>query len=1167
MPRSTQQLNAFNSGEVTPALGGRSDTEQYPYFVKTLENMFVEKHGGVKSRGGLQYVNDARGSKVRLVPFVFSREQSYVLEFGDRYIRFFRDQGYVENAGDVQTYLGDGNTDTFQYPYGMEQETFAGDGVETTFTYTFDVSGDFVVWLYTGGAWVEQTVLNAPATPGAGQVEHDATAKTVRFPTAPADGEYVIIADVSIEPDQIEVYFNGELLADTEYTITPINTLKSVLENFTNAEWDTDATNIGTSWTINDGLNEATSPQGSEPVLREIDISLTHGARIDWGVVAQTWTFTQNTINYLMPSQINLGEAYTEIVFITADQDYAEVSNNFAVRFQAQSPNTSDVVTAEFQRGSTELGWTTIVEFNETVDSGGTDFNRTGVISNNVVAGEQFRIVARQANDASADIIVPFGIGSYIDGDFTVNPDARLRVRARDSQTGSNTGSLDLTGLTAPYSWIIGNDIQVDDPQPILVEFYTDPGLEITLKNIYGRNSRPGYEIKFNTTPPNGSTIILRAVPPELTEGIFSTKKMLNHENAAVQAIGDPFEIQSPFTEDDLDDLYWAQANDVMMICHYRYAPYRLERTDPFNWQLTQPTFHGAVWDVPATSHSAKGKDEAEPLVKEFPFYFSCAAKADMEVYFNGELQAASGWNLKTGQTFPVDKEGDIVFTTAPPLGTVVRISKKKDDIYNANGNGVRTVFDYGFTVGSASELLVYVGGDKQSLTTDYTVNTGASEVTFVVPPPDGYAVQIRTARSDYNPAHGYPRCVVWFQERLVFAATVKLPQTMWMSRSADFYDFYVPDTGKGQTLTPDAALEYTMASYTHESIEWLSSERVLVIGTASTEHRLAPDTYLASDRLPQVSKMTNYGGAHQMPMYMGNMTCFIQQSGHQLRSFQQRTDAVVEDYESIDLSWMNSHMVETYWIKEPYYSLIPNNVAVMVREDGQMLAAMYDPSNGTMKAQDMGWSRLITDGKIVSCCVIPTDFANEIWVAVEREIQGQTRLFIEYFRNDHWLDSALFTAPGSPPTDTITGLDHLEGKTVYILVDGAVHPEQVVVNGSVSLEWEGVDIVIGLKYSRKVETMPFPGGNDVGTGFGKPGRWNEIWVQLVESANPIINGKRPSVRYPSTKMNLPQAPLTGSVRAFDTGYRRDKIITVEKDLPLPLHLVSIYGTFEVHSG
>ena len=70
MPRQQAQIASFLSGEVTPALSGRSDTDEYVQFLQKAENVYVEKHGGIERRGGLKMVNEARSPTVRLVPFI-----------------------------------------------------------------------------------------------------------------------------------------------------------------------------------------------------------------------------------------------------------------------------------------------------------------------------------------------------------------------------------------------------------------------------------------------------------------------------------------------------------------------------------------------------------------------------------------------------------------------------------------------------------------------------------------------------------------------------------------------------------------------------------------------------------------------------------------------------------------------------------------------------------------------------------------------------------------------------------------------------------------------------------------------------------------------------------------------------------------------------------------
>ncbi len=82
--------NSFNGGEVTPALYGRFDDQKYSSGAATVRNFICLPQGPVVNRPGFAYVNAAKypGKKVRLIPFIYSSEQTMALEFGEKYIRF-----------------------------------------------------------------------------------------------------------------------------------------------------------------------------------------------------------------------------------------------------------------------------------------------------------------------------------------------------------------------------------------------------------------------------------------------------------------------------------------------------------------------------------------------------------------------------------------------------------------------------------------------------------------------------------------------------------------------------------------------------------------------------------------------------------------------------------------------------------------------------------------------------------------------------------------------------------------------------------------------------------------------------------------------------------------------------------------------------------------------
>jgi hypothetical protein len=91
VPRVTLQNNNFTAGEISPRLVGRTDIDRYGNAARLLVNVVPVIHGGAKRRGGTRYVAATKTSSVksRNVPFVFSRDQAYMLIFGDLNMRIY----------------------------------------------------------------------------------------------------------------------------------------------------------------------------------------------------------------------------------------------------------------------------------------------------------------------------------------------------------------------------------------------------------------------------------------------------------------------------------------------------------------------------------------------------------------------------------------------------------------------------------------------------------------------------------------------------------------------------------------------------------------------------------------------------------------------------------------------------------------------------------------------------------------------------------------------------------------------------------------------------------------------------------------------------------------------------------------------------------------------
>lgn len=98
MARVVPQITAFNSGEWSPVLHGRTDLDKYARACREMINFLPTAQGAAVRRPGTRFAaNSKNNGVVRLIPFEFSTLQAYVIEAGDQYFRFYRNGGRLES--------------------------------------------------------------------------------------------------------------------------------------------------------------------------------------------------------------------------------------------------------------------------------------------------------------------------------------------------------------------------------------------------------------------------------------------------------------------------------------------------------------------------------------------------------------------------------------------------------------------------------------------------------------------------------------------------------------------------------------------------------------------------------------------------------------------------------------------------------------------------------------------------------------------------------------------------------------------------------------------------------------------------------------------------------------------------------------------------------------
>lgn len=409
----------------------------------------------------------------------------------------------------------------------------------------------------------------------------------------------------------------------------------------------------------------------------------------------------------------------------------------------------------------------------------------------------------------------------------------------------------------------------------------------------------------------------------------------------------------------------------------------------------------------------------------------------------------------------------------------------------------------------------------------------------------------------------GYPHTITFFEDRLIFGGNNNQPTTVWGSKSGSYYD-----------MTPgvndDDALDFTITSRQVNNIRWMIPATRLLIGTFGTEFscHTSGDAPLSPTNV-RVSTETAYGSNTVFPAQIGNTVLYIQRAGRKIREMLYNFD--LNSYLSTDLTMMSEH-ITSGGITDLAYQQELDSIVWMVRNDGQLLGMTYERDQ---KVISWHHHQIGGSGAIESITTITQPGYDELWMIVRRTINGQTKRYVEYLGDYEWegatktqweylnTDSAL-TYSGVAIT-TVTGLDHLEGETVKVLANGAVHPDRTVTAGTITLAYAATEIEVGLSYTSTLKTLRQEGGSQTGTSQGKIKRYNEIVARFYETLGGKLNGDTVYYRDSSDSMDTAPPLFSGDKRAMNLGYDTEGQITIVQDQPLPMTILSIVGTVNVN--
>ncbi|HFL5986552.1 TPA: hypothetical protein ACG4MZ_000116 [Klebsiella aerogenes] len=466
------------------------------------------------------------------------------------------------------------------------------------------------------------------------------------------------------------------------------------------------------------------------------------------------------------------------------------------------------------------------------------------------------------------------------------------------------------------------------------------------------------------------------------------------------------YELATPYADSDVFGLKFTQSADVMTIVHPSYPPKELRRYAHDNWQIVDvETKNGPFEDI--------NVDES------------------VTVYSSGTTGTIT--LTASSAIFGSEQVGKLFYLEQPAVDSVPVWETSKttaiDDIrradsnyYRANTAGKTGTLRPSHTEGMAWDGWGGTGDDDTGVQWEYlhsgfgiaritaVAGDGLSATADVISRIPENAVgsdkaSYKWARYAWNSVNGYPATVVYYQQRLYFAASSAYPQTIWASRTGDYKDF-----GKSNPVQDDDRIVYTYAGRQVNEIRHLIDVGSLVVLTSGGEFVATGDqNKVLTPSSFSLSSQGSNGSSDVPPIAVSNIALFIQEKGSVVRDLAYSFD--VDGFQGNDLTILANHLFQKRSIVDWSFCIVPFSSAFCVRDDGKLLVLTY-----LRDQQVFAWSPQSSAGKYESTCGIGEGSEDAIYFVVNRTINGQVVRYIErlssrQFTNDldaFFVDSGL---------------------------------------------------------------------------------------------------------------------------------------------------------------
>ncbi len=508
-------------------------------------------------------------------------------------------------------------------------------------------------------------------------------------------------------------------------------------------------------------------------------------------------------------------------------------------------------------------------------------------------------------------------------------------------------------------------------------------------------------------------------------------------------------EVTTPYESQHVRDLATTQSGDIQTLFHLFFAPRELRRYGEHDWRLDD------WYKVPPTR-----------IVGGLAFTPSANQTAD-------QTHVLTAWEVVV--TWEDEETGRESLPSAalvgPGTGTFL-VYPDKPQSYQ--WNVVEKARRYHVYRGLNGEW-GWIGSVKQP-----TVAAGSSPTTVTWQDKGQVPVWSENPPSWTNPFQSdlsYPACGCYLDDRLVVGGSMVQPAVVKGSKVSDYWNFDEP-----LLATEASPWEFNLATRRFEEIVWAVPLEVLALGTSEAEWVIGGgDSGIDATNVLARAK-SHRACARVQPCVVGNGVVYVQTGGQVVRLFRPTGDSAdpVVQAGGFELSLLSAHLLEGRKIVDLAYAASPDSVIWIVCDDGALLSVTLIPEHKVwaFARHDSGGDKF----EAVTC--IPDGTRDVPFFVVARTIGGATKRYVERLasRTPVSASVAVFFDSAKSYTiaagNTVTGLSHLEGRTVGVLADGTSRGTYVVAAGAVTFTGAAATtVVVGLPIEADFGSLDFPQG------------------------------------------------------------------------------------------